>query len=350
VFAAATARLARRGVLVTHPDALETLAKATHVLWDKTGTLTRGLVRVDAIMPLRDEGVASCLALAAALERHSEHPIARAFLAHDLSHQAATAIEVHEGLGIEGVVNGRRLRIGSCAFAWALAEAGGESGANPVDGLAHASVVYLGDDRGLIAAFRLADTLRSEATASVVALTRLGLASSIVSGDAESAVIAVARRTGVTDFRSRLTPAGKLERLRSLQADGAVVVAVGDGINDAPLLRGADVAVAMGRGSALAQHSAQLVLVRETLDALPEAVRVARQAQRVARQNLAWAIGYNLIALPLAALGLVPAWIAALGMSLSSVLVVLNATRLARMPTPGTRASWLERSRVAEPA
>jgi Cu2+-exporting ATPase len=121
-----------------------------------------------------------------------------------------------------------------------------------------------------------------------------------------------------------------------------VVVAVGDGINDAPLLRGADVAVAMGRGSALAQTSADLILVRDSLDQLPGIVLVARQAQRIVRQNLAWSIAYNLAALPLAALGLVPAWLAAIGMSLSSVFVVLNATRVTRRVTTATAARWTD--------
>jgi Cu2+-exporting ATPase len=197
---------------------------------------------------------------------------------------------------------------------------------------ADGSWVYLGDRAGLIAGFRLTDPVRAEAAACVQRLAELGLTSAIVSGDDEAAVARIASRSGIPVHGSRLAPQDKVARLQALQAEGKVVIAIGDGINDAPLLRGADVAIAMGRGSALAQTSADLILVRDSLDQLPEIVQLARRAQRIVRQNLAWSIAYNLAALPLAALGLVPAWLAAIGMSLSSMLVVLNATRVAHSP------------------
>jgi Cu2+-exporting ATPase len=150
----------------------------------------------------------------------------------------------------------------------------------------------------------------------------------------------IATRTGIGQFESGLSPQAKVARLQQLQGQGTVVLAIGDGINDAPLLQGADVAIAMGRGSALAQTSADLILVRDSLDQLPDVVQLARRAQRIVRQNLAWSIGYNLAALPLAALGLVPAWVAAIGMSLSSVLVVLNATRVSRRRAAQLPPQW----------
>jgi Cu2+-exporting ATPase len=202
------------------------------------------------------------------------------------------------------------------------------------------SWVYLADDSGLLAAFRLTDPLRPEAQDCVANLAALGLPSEIVSGDEASAVARIAARCGIERHSARLAPQDKLARLKALQAGGAVVVAVGDGINDAPLLRGADVAIAMGRGSALAQTSADLILVRDSLEDLPHTIDLARRTQRVIRQNLAWSIGYNLAALPLAALGYVPPWLAAIGMSLSSVVVVLNAMRLSRGSTPQRRPQW----------
>jgi len=338
VLAAATADLARRGVLVAHSDGFETLAKATHVLWDKTGTLTRGLVRVEDVRVLRDRNEAECLGLATALERMSEHPIAKAFVASGVSNATATAVTVTPGAGVEGTVDGRRLRIGTLEFATGLAAGGGtHSPVETTDGS-----VFLGDELGLLAGFRLTDPLRAEAAACVQQLAGLGLSSAIVSGDAAADVAHIAERSGITRFESRLTPQGKVASLQALQAAGAIVIAVGDGINDAPLLRGANVAIAMGRGSALAQTSADLILVRDSLDQLPDIVRLARRAQRIVKQNLAWSIAYNLAALPLAALGLVPAWLAAIGMSLSSVLVVLNAMRVARRPAVARSPQWTD--------
>jgi Cu2+-exporting ATPase len=341
VLAAATASLARRGVLVAHSDAFEALAKATHVLWDKTGTLTRGLVRVEEVRPLRNLAAERCFALAVAVERLSEHPIARAFVGADVSAPTASDGHVEPGRGLEGTIDGERYRVGTREYAAGLATATAPIEPGPPES---GSCVYLGDARGLLAAFRLTDPLRAEAHACVERLAASGLRSSIVSGDAEPAVQAVATRSGIADFAARLTPQGKVERLQALQAQGAVVVAVGDGINDAPLLRGADVAIAMGRGSALAQTSADLILVRDSLDQLPGVVELARRAQRIVRQNLAWSIGYNLAALPLAALGLVPAWLAAIGMSLSSVLVVLNATRVGHQSRRAPAVHWTDPS------
>jgi Cu2+-exporting ATPase len=210
----------------------------------------------------------------------------------------------------------------------------------PIGDAAQQSWVYLGSEQGLLAAFRLTDPLRPEARDCVSGLAALGLRSEIVSGDEAATVARVAARCGIEAHAARLTPEDKLARLKQLQAEGAVVVAIGDGISDAPLLRGADIAIAMGRGSALAQTSADLILVRDSLEDLPRTVLLARRTQRVIRQNLAWSIGYNLAALPLAALGFVPPWLAAIGMSLSSVVVVLNAMRLSRGSTPRRRPEW----------
>ena len=339
--AAATAALARRGVLVAHTDAIETLSKATHVLWDKTGTLTKGLVRIEDVRTFGSTTADQALAWAAALEQLSEHPIARAFTASGKATGRAAEVEVHAGRGVEGSIAGHRLRIGSRSFANELARTVGAGATVPEtdDGSAD-SWVYLGDASGLLAAFRLTDPLRPEARDCVTGLAALGLPSEIVSGDQPGAVARIAERCGIAREAARLTPQGKLARLKELQGTGAVVVAVGDGINDAPLLRGADVAVAMGRGSALAQTSADLILVRESLDDLPHTVKLARRTQRVIRQNLSWAVTYNLAALPLAALGFVPPWLAAIGMSLSSIVVVLNAMRLSRGTVPQRRPGY----------
>jgi Cu2+-exporting ATPase len=343
--AAATTTLARRGVLVASADALEALARADQVLWDKTGTLTHGLLRIEATqLGPRLDG-AQALALAAAVERASEHPIARAFVAEGVAGETALEVRVEPGAGIEGEVGGRRVRVGTREFASALGDAGpGRAAASFAEG----SWVHLGDAGGWLAAFRIDDRVRGEAAPAIAALRGLGLDSELASGDAASSVAAVAESAGIAAWSGRLRPEAKLERLAKLQAAGKVVLAVGDGINDAPLLGRADVSVAMGRGSALAQSGADLVLVREDLGELPRTVALARRTRRIVRQNLAWSVAYNLAALPLAAFGLIPPWQAAIGMSLSSIIVVANSLRLSRGAPSRRPRTALPRNAPAE--
>ena len=325
---AATAALARRGILVTKPDAIEALATADTVVFDKTGTLTRGAVRLERCRTRADVDEATCRDIAAALERGSEHPLARAFMATS-NLTDVTDLHVEAGAGVEGRVAGRRYRIGRPDYVAALqgAQAPPATGAGVQD-----DVVLLGSEHGVLAEFHLEDALRAEAPRAVAALRAQGLTVALLSGDAAAKVAAIAGRCRIDDWFARQTPAGKLERSRDMAAAGRKVLMVGDGINDAPVLQGAAVAIAMGRGSALAQASADLVLVNDDLGAVPEAIATARRTLRIMRQNLAWAAAYNFLALPLAALGMVPPWAASIGMSLSSILVVLNALRLAPVP------------------
>lgn len=322
--AAATARLAQRGVLLTRPDALQSLAAVDRIVFDKTGTLTRGRMCVTQCTPRADLDEAHCRAIAAALERSCEHPLARAFAGDDTG-LAAQNVRTIAGCGVEGVVNGRRLRIGSAAFVAELradrpdAYAGVETGA---------TLVSLGDEQQELACFELRDEVREDASAAIAALSALHVAPQILSGDGCGAVAEVAERCGVAERYARRSPQEKLGRVQTLQQAGARVAMVGDGLNDAPVLGAADASIAMGRGAALAHASADVVLVREDLEAIPHAIALARRTLTIARQNLVWSAVYNLASLPLAALGFIPPWLAALGMSLSSAAVVLNATRL----------------------
>ncbi|MBA8884138.1 heavy metal translocating P-type ATPase [Dokdonella fugitiva] len=331
----ALALLARRGVLVVHPDAIETLAGATHVVFDKTGTLTEPGVAVERI-DARTSAGADALALAAALARHSHHPVSRAIVAaagNDAHTGPAVACEVEEvaGLGLRGRIGGRELRLGRADFALDPRSSSARMPGTDGDGATtHDDAVVLADDDGLVATFRIGEHLRPGAHDAIDALTGAGLAVEIASGDAASKVAALARRLGVAQWRARQSPADKLERLRALRAHRARLIAVGDGINDAPVLAGADVAVAIGSGSDLAQASSDVVLARADLGALPEAVTIARETMRVLRLNQRWALAYNVVAVPFGALGLVPPWLAALGMSASSLAVVVNATRIGR--------------------
>ncbi len=317
----AIAVLARRGVLVVRPDAIEHLAGITHVVFDKTGTLTDPGLTLDRVEVLRADERENALTLAAALARGSRHPVARALAAAATGRSMQVSdLRAVAGDGLEGVVYGRRLRLGRVDFAL--------GGASLQAGLDDA--VVLADDKGVIAAFHLCERLRSGARAAIAALVADGLTLEIASGDAASRVADVAQRLGITQWRARLRPADKLDRLATLRSAGARVMAVGDGINDAPVLAGADVAVALAAGTELAQASSDIVLAGERLDLLAEARGIARETLTILRQNQRWALGYNLLAMPFAALGFVPPWLAAIGMSASSLFVVLNALRIGR--------------------
>lgn len=309
--AAAHARLASLGILVVKPDVLEQLPKVDVVVLDKTGTLTTGastLARVD----VRRGTEARALSIAAALECESSHPIARAFDGRGDAALRATAVRVVPGFGLEGEVDGVGYRIGR----------------DPA-GDGDESAVVLADGQGAIARFVLEEALRPEAAATVARLAR-GRRVEILSGDAAPRVAAVASMLGVAHWSARRTPEDKLARIRELQAQGLKVAMVGDGINDAAVLGGADVAIALGGGAALAMSAADAVVLGDRLERVPDLVDLAVDARRNMRQNLAWALAYNIGGLPLAAMGFVPPWVAALGMSLSSLLVTLNALRIAR--------------------
>jgi Cu2+-exporting ATPase len=316
---AANDALARRGVLVLGADALTRLADIDTVLLDKTGTLTLGQPTLAHIGTFDGRDPQEVLALAAALEQDNRHPLAQAFA-------RPRVLEVqdqrlHPGLGIEGRIAGHGYRLGRADFACSRADDG---------------ALWLSEDGRPVARFELADPLRSDGTTTMARLRALGLSLQVASGDAEPAVASVCRELGISEFRGRQSPEDKLATIRALQAQGRRVLMLGDGINDAPVLAGADVSVAMGQGSALAQRSADVLLLGQGLSALPEAIVLARRTRRVIRQNFGWALAYNLVAVGIAASGWIhPGW-AALGMAGSSLGVTLNALRLAHFR--GTQA------------
>ena len=320
--AVAQGALSRIGVLPLHGDAIDTLARADVVVFDKTGTLGDGRPAIDAVETFGGTTRERALQLSAALERHSLHPLARAFADVDTTLRADDVRET-AGLGIEGAIDGRRFRLGRRDFV-APPAAGDGGGHAVVDGL------WLGDGANVLARVALREGLREGAAAAVTALAEQGLHVQLCSGDGPAAVQGLAEATGIANARSRQSPAQKLELARGLQANGHVVAMVGDGLNDAPVLAGADVSFAMSDGAALAQRAADFVVTSPSLLRIPQAVALARRARAVVRQNLAWALAYNIVALPLAASGHVPPWMAALGMAGSSLLVTLNALRLAR--------------------
>lgn len=323
---AATGSLHKLGLLLTRGHVLEGLNHIDTVIFDKTGTLTEGRLTLREIHPLRDLDADQCLALAAALENRSEHPIARAF---GRAAQAAEEVDSHPGLGLEGLVAQRRLRIGQPDFVCALS--GQPTPAIPGD---HGQWLLLGDEQGPLAWLVLDDRLREDAPALLDACRARGWRILLLSGDSSPMVGEIARQLGIEDARGGLTPDDKLAVLKQLHAEGRRVLMLGDGVNDVPVLAAADISVAMGSATDLAKTSADAVLLSNRLDSLTRALPLARRTRRIIIENLSWAMLYNGLILPFAAIGWVtPAW-AALGMSVSSLLVVLNALRLARHPAP----------------
>jgi Cu2+-exporting ATPase len=317
----AAGELLSRGVVLTRASALETLAKATDVVLDKTGTLTRGQFRIVRATLLGSAGEAECLALAAALEAGNRHPLARAFAA--AAPASVTGIRNFPGQGIEGRVGGRRVRIGTLAFCGELAVAPPGAAADT----SH-SMVYLADERGWLATFALEDELRPDTVATVAALRGAGLRVHLLSGDHPAAVAGVAGRLGIELATGGALPQDKFDYVARLQREGRVVAMAGDGLNDTPVLARADVSFAMGSGAEAAQSCSDVILLESSLGEMVNCFVLARGAMRIVKQNFGWALAYNAFALPLAATGWIGPWEAAVGMAASSFVVVLNALRV----------------------
>ncbi|GGP19118.1 heavy metal translocating P-type ATPase [Silvimonas iriomotensis] len=320
---AATGHLALRGLLVSRGHTLETMTDVTDIVFDKTGTLTQGQPRLihTAVWYGEPERAAG---IAAALEAHSEHP-----LAHALSRETAvfaTDVTNHPGGGLTGMIDGTGYTIGKLQFVAAHCAAAPPG--VPADAPA-GTHIWLACATKWIACFTLADSVRPEAAGAVQALQKQGYTVHLLSGDHEAAVADLAATLGIASHTASATPAGKLKVMQQLQRSGKKVMMIGDGVNDAPVLALAHVSVAMGSGVDIAQATGDAVLYDSKLDVLPMALALARKTRKVIRQNLAWALGYNLVALPLAVCGLVTPWLASLGMAASSLLVVGNALRLA---------------------
>lgn len=337
----AAGTLARQGVLVRNLQGLEALAQIDTVVFDKTGTLTRDAMALHTVRLAGDEwDRASALSLAAALARQSLHPASRALVeaaGADDGRWLVSNLEEQAGLGLSADVQDRtgqcpprRVRLGSAVHA------GVTEFAEDADGAA--LWVVLAEERGQsghaqtveMARFGLVEDLRAEAATVVRALADAGLGVQMLSGDRPEAVQRVAAQAGITEARGACTPQDKLQALQSLQAQGHHVAMVGDGLNDGPVMAGAHVSFAFGRAVPLARSRADFVVLRDSLTQVPQAVLLARKTLQIVRQNLWWAAGYNALCVPLAVVGWMPAWLAGLGMALSSLLVVLNAARLSK--------------------
>jgi Cu2+-exporting ATPase len=325
---AAAGALARRGVLVRRLEALESCAAVDTVVFDKTGTLTEDRMTVTLSRVREGLDPVQAWRMAAALAQHSLHPLSKAIVqaAGDVSASATDVTEV-PGQGLRGhVLSGagakpHSMRLGSAAFC-----------GMPSVEASNGPQVHLSDDAGWLASFDMDEALRPEARSSVGALRALGLQVQLLSGDLIAAVARLASRAGIDEALGQHTPEAKLAHVRGLQQRGRRVVMVGDGMNDGPVLACADVSVAMGQAVPLAQAKSDFIVLGGQLTAVPALLRHARRTHAVVRQNLWWAALYNAVCVPLAVLGFMPPWLAGLGMAASSLLVVLNSARLARMP------------------
>jgi Cu+-exporting ATPase len=334
----ATGRSAEHGLLIWGGEALQRMAEVDSVVLDKTGTITEGRPAVTEVVAWT-VSPAELIGLAAGLERRSEHPLAHAIVAHakslGLPVPEPDEFEAVPGRGVRGLVQGRGVVVGTRAFlvAEGLHDRLSALPARPPD--AARTVVYVAVDGVAAGAIGIADPIRPTSAEAVRELQGMGLAVRMITGDDASTARAVATETGIEEVTAEVLPAGKLEHLRALQAQGRVVAMVGDGINDAPALAGADVGIAVGGGTDVAAEAADITLVSGDLRGVARAVRVCRRAMRVIRQNLFWAFVYNTVGIPIAAGVLYPLFgvlltpaMAAAAMALSSVSVVSNSLRL----------------------
>jgi Cu2+-exporting ATPase len=326
---AATGTMLGHGLLTIRSHSLETLARSSHVIFDKTGTLTFGTPKITRIQCLSHLDERTVLAIAAALEQQSEHPAGKAIVTAATGSKSVIASNYKNfpGAGISARIEERQWFIGNAQFIAAYTDVANDLVAADNE---HGTRVLLADERQLHAQFLLHDTLRPEAPAVIKALKSAGKKVLLMSGDNPAAVQQLASEAGIEDMHGGMTPADKLQQVQALQQQNAVVVMVGDGINDAPVLAAADVSIVMRDAAHISQASADMVLLSNNLEALVNGILLARKTLGIIKQNLTWAVGYNLVALPAAALGFVAPWMAAIGMSSSSLLVVLNALRLTR--------------------
>jgi len=319
----ATVRLRKLGFLPTRGHTLESMNAIDTVVFDKTGTLTRGELTLtsQAVFGPLDE--ATCLRIAAGLEKQSEHPIAKVF--HSMSSLPVTNVTNHLGGGLSGEFEGEAVFIGHKAFV-----ASHTNAPEPDAGTASGMEIWLATTSHWLASFQLDDRIRDDATKAIRKLQSMGIETVLLSGDRSGHVQQVASELGISRAIGEASPEQKLEVLNKLSQEGHRVMMVGDGLNDLPSMAGAGISVAMGTAADLTQLKADAVLLNGQLYQLVEAIHTSQKTRHIIRQNMIWAFGYNVSALPLAAAGLVPPWLAAIGMSLSSLIVVLNALRLSR--------------------
>ncbi|MGR5557036.1 heavy metal translocating P-type ATPase [Vibrio fortis] len=310
-----TSRMGNFGILLRKGHVFETLCKVNHLIIDKTGTLTEGDIRISQTETHAELDKDTCLQIAASLEQHANHPIAKAFKAFESDDIKVESVNNVIGSGITGEWDGHKVAIGSSEFILGQAQNDQSNG------------IYLSLDDKHIATFVYEDPIRKESIEFIQKFKEAGIKTTLLTGDSLVNAKPVAEEIGITDIVANAKPEDKLAYLNS-RDDKDITMMVGDGINDAPILAGAHLSVAMGGGTDVAKASADMVLLGDKLDRLLQSRKLALKTRKIIRENLAWSLGYNLLILPLAVAGLVAPYIAVVGMSASSIIVVSNSLRL----------------------
>jgi Cu+-exporting ATPase len=331
---AGSGRAAELGILFKGGEHLEQTHKIDTIILDKTGTVTKGKPELTDILVEGNE--TEFLRLVGAAEKNSEHPLAEAIVAgileRDIELPATESFEAIPGFGIKAVVEGKELLIGTrrlmdkygveASHAYNIMSALEESGK---------TAMLVAINKGYVGMVAVADTIKETSQAAVSRLKGMGIQVIMITGDNERTAKAIAAQVGIDHVRAEVLPEGKAEEVKKLQAQGKIVAMVGDGINDAPALATADIGMAIGTGTDVAMEAADVTLMRGDLSSIPDAIYMSRKTMTNIKQNLFWALGYNSLGIPIAALGFLAPWVAGAAMALSSVSVVLNALRLQRV-------------------
>ncbi len=319
--------LANHGFLTSNARFSEALTGISDIVFDKTGTLTCGSFSISEcyLYPESNISIAEATTLAASLEAHSEHPIAKAFCHTKSTPLAVSKIHIQSNQGVSGEFNNAIYRIGTYSY---VSQSDSQAENAPLNG----QWVWLSKDKLLLARFKIEDTIREDCPALIKFLQQQGYQLHILSGDSSSHPTIVGNQLGIKHVISNASPNDKLETIQALQKQGKTVLMIGDGLNDAPVLAAANCSISMSNGTDLAKSAADGLLINPNISTLIEVFTTIKKTYRVIKQNLIWALLYNACALPAAIMGWVPPWLAAIGMSTSSLFVVLNALRIQRKP------------------
>jgi Cu2+-exporting ATPase len=331
----------KRGILIKRLQAIENIADIDTVIFDKTGTLTEDHIEIKAIQHKAGLTETSALSLAAAIAQHSFHPVSRALLsAYQAQQQTPLALELDSiqetiGAGVSANIKNftantdfaepdlisDQLKLGSAKFC----------NVDEVD--LHTQQVHLSDNKGWLASFTLQEAIKPHAAQTIQQLKNTGINIELLSGDRSDAVENTAKEIGISHYQSGCNPEDKLIRLQALKQQGKKVLMVGDGLNDGPILASAHVSIAMGKGVPLTLAHADYIFLNGDISQIPYLIRHAKHTMKIIKENITWAIVYNLISIPLAFFGILSAWLAGLGMAVSSLIVVVNALRLTKFST-----------------